>query len=596
MANHLAGGPRAAIKASREGVVQVPRRVDPIVMEIVRHGFIAIAEEMKTNLMRTAYNPIIYEVLDFSVGVFDRDGNMIAQAAGLPIFLGDLGTAVKQVAIDVGPENMKPGDIYLINDPYTAGVHLNDVTAIGPVFAGRRLVGFTVSRAHWLDTGGKSPGGAADATDIFQEGLRLRSVRLYDQGRLDRSVMQIIRDNVRWSEAQLGDLRAQVAAAKTGEERFLELVRRFGARTLLDVVAEILAKGEEATRRAIAAMPDGVYEAEGFLDNDCVGSGPLRVRAKVTISGDQMTIDLSGSEKQTRGPMNTGLSASISACRTAFKCVTDPLSPVNEGNFVPLKVLVPEDSIFNVKYPGASFLDGPGQILLIDVVLKALGQALGEVVPAAHYGDMAGFMIYGRDPATGREFIQQEPEGGGWGAWSGGDGENMLVFIADGDTRNIPCEVIEAKYPLRLERYELRRDSGGPGQWRGGLGACRDYRVLTGEAFMTAIMEREVCPPWGAAGGLAGAHDVVMVNPGTAAERRMMKTTGYRLAEGDLCSVRTGGGGGYGDPLERDPEAVRLDVVRGLVSLEAASRDYGVVLDPGSLEIDQEATRRLRAR
>ncbi|RJQ10353.1 MAG: hydantoinase B/oxoprolinase family protein [Bacillota bacterium] len=567
------------------------KRIDPVIMEVVRHGFIALADEMRINLMRSSYNPIIYEVLDFSVGVFDAKGDMIAQSAGLPIFLGDLGAAVKTVIQDVGTRDIQPGDIYLINDTYTTGVHLNDMTAIAPVFHDGRLVGFAVSRAHWLDVGGKSPGGAADTTDIFQEGLRLRSVRLVEAGEMNRSVLQIIRDNVRWPEAQIGDLRAQIAACRTGETRFLELVERFGEEALLDVVAAIFRQGEEAGRRAIRAMPDGTWCAEARLDGDGVGSGPLVVKAAVTISGDEMTVDLTGSAGQTLGPVNCGLSATVAACRTALKCLTNPMSPVNEGDFVPLKVVVPRDSIFNVRPPGAAFLDGPTVILLIDVVLKALASDLADAVPAAHYGDMAGFMIYGTDGASGRQFIHQEPEGGGWGAWAGHDGENVLIFIADGDTRNVPVEVIESKYPLRVERYQLREDSGGPGKWRGGLGHYRDYRVLSDEAFMTAIMERSVCPPWGLAGGSAAAHDLVVVNPGRPDETIVMKATAYRLRHGDVCSVRTGGGGGYGNPFERDPAAVRDDVVRGLVTLEAARLDYGVVIDPATFLVDEAATR-----
>ncbi|RJQ10357.1 MAG: hydantoinase B/oxoprolinase family protein [Bacillota bacterium] len=572
------------------------KRVDPVTLEVLRHGFIAAANEMRINLMRTSYNPIIYEVLDFSVGVFDARGNMIAQAAGLPIFLGNLGAAIKTVIADVGLAEIKPGDVYMINDTYTTGSHVNDVTVISPVYADGELVGFTASRAHWLDIGGKSPGGSHDCTDIFQEGLRLRSVRLYEEGKVNRSILQIIKDNVRWPEAHMGDLRAQIAAARTGEQRFLELVERFGRETVLEAVAEMLRQGEESVRQAIARMPDGTYLAEGYLDNDGVGTEPLYIKATVTISGDEMTVDLTGSSEQTLGPLNCGLAASVSGCRVALKCATDPLSPVNEGNFAPLKLIVPSNSMFNVKPPGPAFLYGISLIVLIDVVLKALAPALGDAVPAAHYGDMAGFMIYGVDPATGRQFIQQEPEGGGWGAFPDRDGENVMIFIADGDTRNIPAEVIESKFPLRLERYSLREDSGGPGKFRGGLGHYRDYRLLADEGFMTCIMDRSYCRPWGMSGGKEGAHDLVVVNPGTAGEKTVMKYTGYRLKKGDVCSVRTGGGGGYGDPLERDPEMVRMDVIRELVTLESARRHYGVVLDPDTSAIDWQATAELRRR
>ncbi len=570
--------------------------VDPITLEVLRHGFVAASNEMRINLMRTSYNPIIYEVLDFSVGVFDSKGDMIAQAAGLPIFLGNLGAAVKTIIGDVGRETIRTGDVYMINDTYTTGSHLNDVTVVSPVFAGGTLMGFTASRAHWLDMGGKSPGGSSDTTDVFQEGLRLRSIQLYKEGVVNRSVMQILHDNVRWPEAHMGDLRAQIAAARTGEARFLELITRFGKDTVQAFIDELLRQGEEAVRQAIAKMPDGVYEADGYLDNDGVGSEHIHIKAKVVISGDEMTVDLSGSSDQCGGPLNCGYAASVAGCRVALKCVTDPLSPVNEGNFAPLKVIAPPGSMFNVQPPGSAFLYGVSLNVLIDVILKALEPALVGSIPAAHYGDMDGFMIYGKNPETGRDFIQQEPEGGGWGAFPDRDGENVMIFISDGDTRNVPVEVVESKFPLRIERYELRQDSGGPGKFRGGLGHYRDYRVLADEAYTTAIMDREFCPPWGLRGGKAAASDYVLINPGAKDEKKIMKITGYRLKKGDLVSVRSGGGGGYGDPFERDPEMVRLDVVRELVSMEAAREQYGVVLDKRTLAVDEAATRRLRAR
>jgi N-methylhydantoinase B len=572
--------------------------VDPITLEIVRHGLNAAADEMKINLMRTAYNTIIYEVLDFSVGLFDRNGDIISQAAGLPIFLGNLGEAIKVVSRDVGLENYEPGDAYMINDTYTSGTHLNDMTVISPVFVkdGEELIGFAASRAHWLDVGGRDPGGwLTDTTEIYQEGLRLRSVQLYEAGKPNRSIFQILRDNVRYADSVLGDLRAQIAAGRTGEQRFQAIVERYGLETVQACITQMHNEGEQTSRRAVAKMKDGVYTAEAFMDDDGVAVDQPKVQVTVTIAGDEMTIDLTGSEPQCTGPINCGLAATISGVRVAFKCVTSPLTPVTEGDFRPLKIIVPDDSMFNAKLPAPSAVYGIILMTLCDTIFKALAEAIPDQVPAAHYCDVCAVFIYGVDPRTGRPYMQVEPEGGGWGAFANRDGENVLIAIADGDTRNVPVEVLESRFPLRVERYEVRQDSGGPGKFRGGLGHYRDYLILDHDAFLTTVQERTKCPPWGLAGGKEAAVNALIVNPDTPEAESIKKVNAKPVKAGSRISVRTGGGGGHGNPFERDPELVRLDVVRGYVSQEAARQEYGVVLQLDTLAIDVEETQRLRA-
>jgi len=528
--------------------------------------------------------------------VFDHRCNMIAQADGLPIFLGNLAAAVRTVVEDVGKENFRPGDLYLINDPYKTGTHVNDVTTVCPVFDDdNELVGFTSSRAHWLDVGGKDPGGSIDSTDVVQEGLWLRSVRLYEEGELNESVWRIIEYNVRYTKNMLGDLRAQVAASRTGEARIREIFRRHGRDTTQAAIDLMLQQGEQRTRAALRAMKDGTYEAESCLDDDCLGNGPLRVKVTATVDGDHLTIDLEGSSPQNPGPVNCGLPATISACRIALKCLTDPETPVTEGDFAPLTVKAPEGSMYNAQYPAPSFMYGTHLILLIDVVIKALSQAVPDKAIAGHYGNLSGFMFVGTDPRTDQMYIHQEPENGGWGAGPHGDGESALIFIADGDTRNLPAEILETRFPLRLERHALRQDSGGPGKHRGGLGILREYRVLGHDTYMTCIMDRKTCPPWGLSGGKPGAHCRVVRNPDRDTAQVIQKGMRVLVRDGDLVSVQTGGGGGWGDPLDRDPERVRDDVVAGYVSLEAARREYGVVLDPEQLTVDAAATERLRA-
>lgn len=573
----------------------IPTAIHPITLEVIRHAFIAAAEEMKTNLMRTAYNPIIYEVLDFSCGIFDHRCQMIAQADGLPIFLGNLSAAVRTVVDDIGIDNFKPGDLYLVNDPYATGNHVNDVTTVTPIFdAESRLVAFSSARAHWLDIGGKDPGGSIDSTDVVQEGLWFRSIQLYVAGQLNESIWRMIEYNIRYTKNMLGDLRAQIAASRTGEARVQEIFRRHGRETTQAAITAMLQQGEARVRQALQAMPDGVYTAESCLDDDCVGNGPIPVKVTAIIAGDELTIDLAGSSPQTPGPINCGLPATLAAGRIALKCVTDPHTPVTEGDFAPLHLRVPDQCLFNATYPAPTFMYGSSLNLLIDVVLKALSQAVPDTVIAGHYGHLAGFMFVGTDPHTQQLYIHQEPETGGWGAGPHGDGESALIFICDGDTRNIPAEVIEARFPIRLERHELRRDSGGPGKYRGGLGIYREYRVLDHDTYMTCIMDRKTCPPWGLQGGQPAAHSRVIVNPGT--QRAAFYQQGMRVPvhAGDLVSIQTGGGGGWGSVLERDFERVRYDVLAGYISLEAARTQYKVVLDPDTLAVDLPATRQLR--
>lgn len=568
-------------------------KIDPITVEVLRNGFVAAADEMKINLMRTAYNPIIYEVLDFSVGLFDENGENISQAVGLPIFLGNLGPSVQQIMKDVGVENMQPGDIYLINDTFTVGTHLNDVVVCNPIFMpdGKTLVGFGASRSHWLDIGAVSPGGwTTDTTEIFQEGIRLRSIQLYKAGEPVRDIFRILEDNVRFSDSVMGDLRAQIAAGRTGERRMLELVERYGLDTVRAAIQEMYRMEEAAARAAVAEMPDGVYEAESFMDDDGVAIDRPKVKVTVTIKGDEMTVDLTGSAEQCVGPINCGWAATLSAVKIAFKAVTSPLTEVNEGSFRPLRLVVPDNSVFNVQYPGPSAIYGVITMTLADTVFRALQPAIPDRIPAAHYADVAPLFVFGTDPRNGQPYLAVEPNGGGWGATPFRDGENMLIALADGDTRNVPIEVLENRFPLRCEQYSVRPDSGGAGYYRGGLGQIRTYRILDHDAHITTSQERSKCLPWGFEGGGEGYGNRVVIDPGLESETIIQKCTNRPVKANSLVSVQTGGGGGYGDPLKRAPEKVQLDVVRGYVSVAAAAEKYGVVIDPETLAVDVEAT------
>ncbi len=552
---------------------------DSITSEIIRHQFISAAEEMKINLARSSYNPVVFEMYDFAVGVFDAEANMVAQAPGLPVFLGTLRENVKVVTADIGGlDKFRPGDLYLMNDPYAGGTHLLDVTCVGPVFDGDELLGFSVAKTHWLDVGGKDAGSYSnDTTNIFQEGLRLRSVKLYDAGQPVKPVFDMIKYNVRVSDSVLGDLRSQIAACRTGERRFKAIVDKYGRETVFEAKTQFMNHAEKMARLAVQRIPDGRYEAEGWLDNDSLhpDGEHLPIRVAVTVKGQEMVVDLTGSQEQNKGPINCGLATTISAVRVGFKCVTTPWVPINEGSFRPLKVIVPENSMFNAKYPAPCCQFGRHLLTMIDTFLKAFASKLKRKIPAGHYCDLGILSMSGIDSRNGQEFIHVDSSSGGWGASDGTDGESCLIAIQDGDSKNVPTELLEQRYPLRISQFCLRQDSGGPGKFRGGLGHIRDFQILSDRVKLLTSVERHGYRPWGMAGGLDGLSNNAVLNPGTRTEREVRKVTSFPLKSGDILSMRSGGGGGLGHPRERDPFRVLEDVIDGYVSTKSAQTDYG---------------------
>ena len=577
------------------------KTVDPITTEVIRNLFISAAEEMKINLARSAYNPVVFEMLDFAVGIFDAEANMVAQAPGLPVFLGTLRENVRVVTDDIGGlDKFRPGDMYLMNDPYTSGTHLLDVTCVAPVFDQDEVVGFTTAKMHWVDVGGKDPGSwSNDSRSIYQEGLRLRSVKLYDQGKPIEPVFKVIKYNVRLGESVLGDLRAQVASCRTGEKRFTHILAKYGSETVLTAKSQFMDHAEKMARLAVERIPDGVYQAEGSIDNDSLNLDRknLPIRVTVTVKGSGMTVDLTGSQVQNEGPINCSLATTISAVRVGFKCVTTPWVPINEGSFRPLSVVVPEDSMFNAKYPAPVCQFGMHLMTMIDTIFKALAPALPGKIPAGHYSDLGVLSMSGTDPRNGQEFIHVDSSSGGWGACEGIDGESTLIAIVDGDSKNIPAEIVEHKYPMRLTQFSLYPDSGGPGRFRGGLGHIRDFEVLADNLRVLTSIERHEYKPWGFLGGYEGAVNDAILDPDTSEEREVRKVTNFPIRCGGVLRIISGGGGGYGPPWKRDPGRVLSDVIDGYVTVESARRDYKVAIQQGDLQykVNEKETDSLRA-
>lgn len=549
---------------------------DPVTLEVVRYGTVAAADDMAAVLCKAAYNMMIYEVHDFCCGLIDAQGGMIAQnRGGLPIFLADLGVVVRDGLEKYGLEGFSPGDVLLMNHAGVCGQHLNNVAVYTPCFHRGRLIAFAANRAHWVDIGGSRVGfGSSQTTEIYQEGLQFRSIKLYEAGAPNQAVLQIIRDNVRFPDSVLGDLRAQIACCRLGEKRIGELAERYGWDTVQECVEEIWDQTEAQTRAVVARIPDGRYGAESSLDNDGRElDKPLRVKATVEVRGSDMTMDFSEMNPQVAGPLNAGYSGGLAAARVAFKCLTLPEAPVNEGSFRALRLVLPEGTFLSARSPAAIGQWSIALPTVVDTVLKALAPAMPARIPAAHKGDMGGYSVYGQD-CDGRRFVLLNMTGGGWGAHIDRDGQDASVSICQGDVRNIPIEVQEAMYPVRIEHFRLRTDSGGPGEHRGGLGIDTRITCLV-PCKINVNLDRTLCPPWGLEGGHPGRTNQGLIRRVDGREEVIYKGTNVPLAPGDSVTFLTAGGGGYGDPRKRDPQRVAADLRDGLVSEAAAREIYG---------------------
>jgi N-methylhydantoinase B len=570
------------------------KTVDPITTEIIRNAFISIANDMNATLIRSAFTPIIYEGKDCSIALIDEKGEVLGQSLGLPLFLGNLEICVKLIAEEHGWDYFKDGDVFYMNDSYMTGTHLNDSTIIMPIFWRGNRIGFAASRAHWLDVGAKDPGTPVDSHEIYQEGVRWGPTRLYESGEPREDVIDLLRRNSRFGEATVGDMNAQVAAGRTGEKRLHALFDRFGVETIAAARDEIFRRTEELEREAVKALPDGVYQAEGYLDDDGLESEPLLVKLELTVNGDAMTIDLAGSAEQARGPVNCGITQTIAAARVAYKLlICSEVSP-NGGSFRPLEVTAPERTIFSAQEPAACGWYFSSLGLLIDLVIKALAPVMPEKAAGAHYGDSMVITVAGQDPRYDNEFYMMiEPTTGGWGAFDGGDGESSLINNVNGSFKDIPVEIFESKYPLQILSYGIRRDSGGAGKYRGGNGTYRNYLVKA-DSDLFLWFERSKTTAWGLFGGENGLPpNVVIERPGEDKLERL-KVNGIKVRDGTVIKSLTGGGGGYGNAFERDPEAVRQDAIDGYVSLDHARAAYGVELS-SDFEVKTAQTRSLRA-
>jgi N-methylhydantoinase B len=543
---------------------------DQITLEIIQEALSAISDEMFAAYRKTAMSAIIYEVLDMGTGITDAHGDLASSGAGIPGFVGVLDKAVKRV-IDVnGLENIRPGDCYVTNDPFYGGVtHLNDVVLCLPVFAGERLIAWTSTIAHFNDVGGMVPGSISnEAREIFQEGLRLPAVKLFEGGKPIHSVLEIMKVNSRLPDYLQGDLWAGVAAVRLGERRILELAEKYGLDLYLDAVEAYMDYGEQAARAALVDLPKGRFELEELQDSGQV------YNAVVEISDDAFVVDLRDNPDQDDGPNNGSRDGALIAAQMVFMNVTG-LHVANAGSFRPLELLTRPGSVFDAAEPAAMAIYYEVEIRIYDTILRCLAPHLGERLPAGGFSSICGTFIGGPHPDTGRHFTIVEPQLGGWGASAERDGNSAIFSGFHGDTFNCPAEVAEARYGLFVDKLELNPADGGEGRFRGGKGIVLEYRVRSDGCFLTVAYTRSKNLPWPLAGGEEGSGNYVEVIRPDGAIEPYSVVTALTVNEGDVIRIYTGNGAGYGDPRERPRELVQADLRDGLVSEERARAVYG---------------------
>ncbi len=569
-------------------------KVDPITLGVIWGALISITEEMGAALKKTAYSLAVREGNDFSVGLFNKGGLLVAQGDFTPGHLGSMPFVVRHILAQYSAEEIKPGDVFLLNDSYMCSGHLPDFFSVAPIFHENNLIAFAVNCAHHVDVGGALPGSQAieNVYDVFSEGIRVLPVKIYKEGRLEEDLLRLILGNVRLPDIAKGDLMAQINAHRVGERRVLELYQTYGAGVVEQCMYEILGRSEDATREEIKKMPDGIYSFTCYFDDYGRDTEPIKVHIEIKIDGSDIIFDFTGSSPQVRAGFNSVLNYTYAYCFYATKCLTtDPTIPQNDGTIRPIKVIAPEGSFFNPKFPAPT----AGRAIINQRITETVMGALSKAVPhkaVASASSWANPNFGGINPRTGESFVSYEIAVGGLGARSNKDGCEGMVSAFN--ISNVPVEVFETKVPLFVERFELVKDSAGAGKYRGGHGIRRDIRILADNIQFTNLTDRHRFDGFGLFGGKPGARGMTILNPGP--DQKMLHSKGsYILNSGDVVCEIISGAGGYGDPLERDTTAVWRDVIGDYVSIEKAREEYGVIIDPKTVEINEKKTAELRA-
>jgi N-methylhydantoinase B len=567
--------------------------IDPITFEVLRMALDAIADEMAYAIVRSARSTMIKDCMDYSASLCTARGDLIAQAVNIPVMMCSTPDALLPSIKKLGP-TLAPGDCIILSDPYEGGSHLPDIFMFTPIFWEGRLVAFSSTCAHHADVGGMTPGsGSSDATEIFQEGLRIPSVKLYERGRPNEALYELILRNVRFPEMLRGDLEAQRSACLIGEREIHCLIERYGVDTLANAMNALLDYSERIVREEIRAMPDGVYEFTDYVDEDGMDPDPIPIRVKLEILGDRVIADFSESAQQVRGSINCSLSVTKASTYTAVKCFCRQPFPPNSGFFRPIEVIAPEGSLLNVAFPGATFMRGLTIYRINNVLFGALARAMPDRAIAADEGGTSIVVMEGHD-AENERFLYMETISGAWGARASADGIDCASNVT-GLQSNTPVEVLETEYPIEVVQYGFVPDSGGAGRHRGGMSLLREYRFLNDRGTLQMRADRVRFAPYGLYGGRPGGRSANWFDPYGGNVRLESKVKNRPLKRGDVVRHVLAGAGGYGWPFERDATAVAADVRDGKVTVEGARRDYGVALDAVTLSLDEAETSRLRS-
>ena len=551
--------------------------VDRITFEVVNNALVGVAEQMAATILRTSYSTVIREMLDYSTAVFDLEGRIIAQSCRIPIHLNSMSRSLRTTLDETIPiTEWRPGDIIVTNDPYKGGQHLPDIQTFLPVFSDSKLVAFCGTLGHHLDVGGMRPGSyAGDADEIYQEGLRIPPIKLFREGEINERLFALIAANIRQPETTIGDLRSQTAALEIGRDGIIELIERYGLETFKACMELAIESSEARMRDKLRELPNGTWEGEYFIDDDGVTEGAIRIATKVTIDDGSIHVDFTGTDPQRRSPINATLSSCESATYFTILSILDPTIPANYGVYKPITITAPEGSIVNALPPAPVV----GRNAVTHTVVGALTKALSQVVPdritASYYAMSNVYILAGDSGNDGRGWILFDIEVGGGGGRHSKDG---LDCYSQGihNLANTPIEMVETTYPLRFRRYEFLPDSCGPGKHRGGLGVRRDIEFLDENGSLNTQFDKFKIAPFGLFGGGDGAKGQLFLNPDGANERELRsKTVDCKLTRGDVVSMRTQGGGGYGPAAERDPAAIERDLREGKITAAGAGDSYG---------------------
>jgi len=550
----------------------VNENVDPILVEIIRNSLNSAAEQMKRSLIRTAFSPIIYEVLDFASAIYDKNFCMLSQSPSLPGFMGTLSFCVQAAVDEVGgEENLHEGDIILYNNPYGSGSHSQDAAIVMPVFLNKKiLIGYTAIKAHWLDTGGKEPY-STDTVDVFQEGTIYPGLKLYNKGQLVEDIYKLIIANTRVPKAIIGDLNAQLNGVKAGALALKRIVKKFGIKTFDSCVCKIYEHGEKLVRKTISKIPDGKYSGWGQMDSNGVDKDPVRFKININVKGSDLELDFSEAPEQQNGPINCPLPSTVSKARVAFSMMAGNGEQPNEGFFMPLKIITKKGTMFDPISPAPCFLNGWAGLQVIEIIYKILSEKIPNVFPASSGGCLGAAVWWGKRENSNEPWADGSPHPIGQGGFYGGDGITSMHHNSAG-TRISPTEIWESRNPWLVKKIELAQDSCGAGEFRGGLGLDLEFEMLE-ETFVTTVVERTKFPPWGIKEGGEGRANNVILNRKNE-YINVPKKTGLKLDKGDCVMFKTGGGGGYGKASKRSNKKILNDLKQDYISIEYAKKYY----------------------